>query len=101
MILIESNNYGDISISNEELENYIKKYLNSFLSFELEIDSVSVVDSHNFYPVIKIIILGNSNENAVLSKLDVIAYTTEVFLNTNIGVKISGVQVGVKYSHNE
>lgn len=101
MILIESNNYGDISISKEELENYIKKYLNSFLSFELVIDSISVIENHNFYPIIKIIILDNKNSESILSRLDVIAYTTRVFLNINIGIKILGVQVGVKYSSDE
>lgn len=100
MVLIESNNYGDIFISNEEVKNYIKKYLNHYLSFKINLDSIVIVESKKFYPVIKILI--NDSQkciDSIIFKSDIIAHAIEVFLDTNIGLKISAVQVGINFDN--
>lgn len=102
MILIEANNYGDIYISNEEIKNYIRKYLNSYLSFKINLESITIIESKKFYPVIKVVAKASKKcSDSVLLKSDIVAHAIEVFLNTNIGLKLSAVQVGVNFDDEE
>lgn len=94
--LIENNSYGNIYISNDEIIKYIKDNINYFISFKIEINSIQIIDSSNFYPVIKVLINSKSKLDFILEKIDLISNTLEMILTNNIGLKISGIQVGVK-----
>lgn len=94
--LIESNSYGNIYISNDEIIKYIKDNINYFISFKIEINSIQIIDSSNFYPIIKVLINSKSKLDFILEKIDLVSNTLEMILTNNIGLKISGIQVGVK-----
>lgn len=97
MRLISTNNYGNVYISDEEILALVRKYLQSFLSFEIEFSSLNVIETSDFFPVVQVIINAKSPLDFLLEKLDLIAETTEIFLNSNLGLRIAGIQVGVEY----
>lgn len=95
--IIRINNYGKISISNNEIILYINKYLQSFLSFKVDISTIDIIDNPEILPVIKLIVFAKSKSDFIFDKIDLIAETVNMFLQNNIGIKISSVQVGVTY----
>lgn len=97
MRIIASNHYGDILISDQEITVCIKKYLKSFLSFDLNFDSINVIDFDVTFPVIQMTLIAKNANDFILDKLELISETTEMFLTNNLGIRVAGVQVGVKY----
>lgn len=95
--IIRVNNYGKISISDSEIILYINKYLQSFLSFKVDISSIKIIDTVEILPVVQLFILAKSKSDFILDKIDLIAETVNMFLQNNIGIKISSVQIGIKY----
>lgn len=97
MRIITSNHYGDILISDQEITVCIKKYLKSFLSFDLNFASINVIDFDVTFPVIQMILIAKNTNDFILDKLELISETTEMFLTNNLGIRVASVQVGVKY----
>lgn len=97
MRLIASNHYGDILISDQEITLCIKKYLKSFLSFDLNFESINVIDFDVTFPVIQMTLIAKNTSDFILDKLELISEATEMFLTNNLGIRVAGVQVGVKY----
>lgn len=97
MRLIASNHYGDILISDQEIITYIQKYLKSFLSFDLNFSSIKIIDYDVNFPVLEAILIAKNTHDFILDKLELIGEAIEMFVNTNLGYRIAGVQVGVKY----
>lgn len=97
MRLIASNHYGDILISDQEITLCIKKYLKSFLTFDLNFKSINVIDFDVTFPVIQMTLIAKNTNDFILDKLELVSEATEMFLANNLGIRVAGVQVGVKY----
>ena len=97
MRLISTNNYGNVYISDEDILALVRKYLQSFLSFEIEFSSLNVIETSDFFLIVQVIINAKSPLDFLLEKLDLIAETTEIFLKSNLGLRIGSIQVGVEY----
>lgn len=94
---IGTSSYGNIYISDEEIIFSIRKYLQSFFSFEVNFSSLRIIDTGDFAPVIQVIVIAKTPLDFILEKLDLLAETIEIFLKSNLSLRIAGIQVGTKY----
>lgn len=97
--IISSTNFGDITISNEEIKNYMDKHLDYMTDFEVVISSMAINLICNQKYAFQLIVFINKNQEINLEKLIHIRSSVEIILRNYIGVNVESINIGVKYIH--
>lgn len=94
---IITNKFGEVFISNEDIKNYMVKYLDYMTDYEIEIYSMDIVPVSNQKFVFQLIVALNKTQAISIGKINHIRDSVDIIFRNHVGIQFESINIGVKY----